>query len=151
MEESGYSRDFKNQISRKVLSRIEKRYLSTGSLTEAEMQAFNSSEGASSRAKCEKVMTGSVIATCGFIVSRVPLMGALSSDQILQMPYPKRRQALLLGRMAKISAYALLTFAYYKRHVAVESQVSDDKFLACVTQPIASGAAVTSPSFYKRV
>lgn len=39
-----YSRDFKDQLSQKVLQRIEKRYLSSNELTDAELKAFSLAE-----------------------------------------------------------------------------------------------------------
>ena len=37
---AGYNLDFKDQLTKKVLSRIEKRYNSRGSLDDAELDAF---------------------------------------------------------------------------------------------------------------
>ena len=37
---AGYNLDFKDQLTKKVLSRIEKRYYSRGSLDDAELDAF---------------------------------------------------------------------------------------------------------------
>jgi len=39
-----YSRDFKDQLSQKILQRIEKRYLSSNELTDAELKAFSLAE-----------------------------------------------------------------------------------------------------------
>jgi len=85
-----YSRDFKDQLSQKVLQRIEKRYLSSNELTEAELEAFSLAERSQQCAFYEKVMTGSILASFGFIVSRVPLTGAQTPEQLVAMGYQKR-------------------------------------------------------------
>ena len=53
---------------------------------------------------------------------------------------------LLMGRLAKISAYGVLAFIYYSRHVALNEIASEQRFQACVEKPIADDSK--SPCFY---
>ena len=53
---------------------------------------------------------------------------------------------LLMGRLAKISAYGVLAFIYYSRHVALNEIASEQRFQACVEKPIVDDSK--SPCFY---
>ena len=84
---ASYDSDFKRQLSSKVLSRIEKRYLTVGSLSDVELKAVTQSESAQERAKLEKVATGSVLMTSAFIVSRLPLLTEFASNKDKAVSY----------------------------------------------------------------
>ena len=64
--------------------------------------------------KCERLMMGSILGTLGFIVSRVPLTGVASPQQLLAMGADRRKQILFLVRLAKVTVYSALAFAFYK-------------------------------------
>ena len=83
-------------------------------------------------------MTASIALTAGFIVSRAPLVweGTTAS-----LNYNSRRKMVILGRIAKISAYSFLLYVYYTRHLALDQQVCDQKFRACIIKPIKSRAS----------
>ena len=84
----------------------------------------------------EKVGTGCILGTFGFIVSRVPLTGAKSELELVNMGYQKRQQLVMTGRVFKLMAYSALVFAFYTRNQHVNQRMSNEQFEACVAAPI---------------
>ena len=80
MQNSAYSQDFKDQITKKVLNRLEKNYLTSGGkISEDELNAYRRSQDAGAQAWHTKLLLGSLALSFGFITSRVPLTGAATA------------------------------------------------------------------------
>ena len=148
-ETERYERDFKEQLCAKVSNRIEKCYNQNNQLSPTELKAYQNVQLANELAKLEKIVTASFLFTTGFVVSRLPLVRTIAASSA-NIPYQKRQQMVLLGRLAKLSAYSLLFACFYLRDQSIQQRCTDEKFNACVEQPLKEGSEKESNCFYKR-
>lgn len=81
-----FSREFKAQLSHKVLTNIEKRFNATKELTQAEIECVGAADTANELATLQKATGASLALTTAFIVSRAPLIWG-SAETIAAFTY----------------------------------------------------------------
>ena len=131
-----YEQDFQIQLSHKIKRRLEKQYLREGALDKPELTALQSCDQAKQKANLSMAMSGSIAATLAFIVSRAPLTGAATSEQLSQMSYLQRQRVVTIGRSCKLLAYGTLAAGLVLRQQYISKERDRAEFAACVADPI---------------